>query len=629
MFLPGQREINRVQALLSPSLPGRGVGVRVGASDADAHAMPSQPFEILTLHGDLPVDQQARVLRPSDTGARRVVLATNVAESSVTLPGVRVVIDSGLARVPAYDPNSGFTRLDVAAIPQASADQRAGRAGRVAEGWAYRLWPQSQRLEPQRRPEIAQVELAGVALELAAWGSDALCFVDAPPAGALSAARDLLRRLGALDGAHAITPQGRAMLRLGTHPRLAAMLLAARGIDAALACDLAALLEARDPLRAAGDALATRWRALAAFRSARVPHDAHRGALAGIDASARQWRRRLRIDAMPPTDIEAHRLGDLLAHAFPDRIGHQHPGDARRYVLANGRSARLFDDSALTGEPWIVASELRIDTGDGRVQRGAPVDEAWLRTHFADGFCTLDAVRWDATRNALVARRERRFESIVLDARPAGRVDPDRAADALVAAVRELGLAVLPWSEALTQWRERVRSLREWMPELGLPDLSDAALLDTLDTWLRPAFVGLTRIDALGADALADALKSGVDWSLRQRIDVLVPPRISVPSGMARAIDYAHGAAPVLAVKLQELFGLADTPRVADGRVPVVLHLLSPGGRPLQVTQDLRGFWERTYPDVRKEMKGRYPRHPWPDDPWTATATHRAKPRGT
>ena len=606
VFLPGQREIGRVQALLD--------GV-------DA--------EVLALHGELPVDQQARVLRPSDTGARRVVLATNVAESSVTLPGVRVVIDSGLARTPAYDPNSGFSRLDVGAVSQASADQRAGRAGRVAHGWTYRLWPQSQRLEPQRRAEIAQVELAGLALELAAWGSDALCFIDAPPPGPLAAARDLLRRLGALDAAHAITPHGRAMLALGTHPRLASMLLAARGVDAALACDIAALLEARDPLRAAGDALATRWRVLAAFRKGRAPHDAHRGALAAIDAAAKQWRRRLRIDAMPSADIEAHRLGDLLAHAFPDRIGRQHAADTRRYALANGRSARLFDDSALAGEPWIVVSDMRIDTGDGRVQRAAPVDEAYLRTRFADGFSTGDIVRWDATRNALVAQRESRFESIVLDSRPAGRVDPQRAADALVAAVRDLGLAVLPWSEGTSQWRERVRCLREWMPELELPDLSDDALLATLDAWLRPAFTGLTRIDALTPEAFADALKSGVDWSLRQRIDTLAPARITVPSGMQRVVTYAHGSAPVLAVKLQELFGLADTPRVADGRVPVVLHLLSPGGRPLQVTQDLRGFWERTYPDVKKEMKGRYPRHPWPDDPWTATATHRAKPRGT
>ena len=477
---------------------------------------------------------------------------------------------------------------------------------------------------------MALVELAALALELAAWGSDELRFVDTPPAGALSAARDLLRRLGALTPANAITALGKRMLALGTHPRLAAMLLCARDeVDRALACDLAALVEARDPLRQGGDALAARWRALAAFRNGRVPAEANRSGLAAIDAAAKQWRRRLRTNASPPASIEAHRLGDVLMHAFPDRIGTQHPQDPRRYQLANGRTARLFDDSALFGEPWIVVSELRHEARDALIQRGAPVDEKRLRADFGERFVTEEVVRWDAGRRALGAQRESRFDQIVLETRPAGRVDPALAATALTRAVHELGLSVLPWSESLQQWRERVRSLREWMPDLGLPDLSDDALLSTLGEWLQPAFAGKTRLDALGEEELAGALKSSVDWSLRQRIDQLAPTRISVPSGMERRIDYTHGQSPVLAVKLQELFGLADTPRVADGRIAVILHLLSPGGKPLQVTQDLRGFWERTYPEVKKEMKGRYPRHPWPDDPWSATATHRAKPRGT
>lgn len=619
VFLPGQREIGKVQALL-----------------ADAATA-----EILALHGELPVEQQSRVLQPADDGRRRVVLATNVAESSVTLPGVRVVIDSGLAREPRYDPNSGFSRLDVVGIAQSSADQRAGRAGRVAEGWAYRLWPESQRLEPQRRPEIAQVELASLALELAAWGSDALRFIDAPPPGALAAARDLLQRLGALDAGRAITPLGRRMLAIGTHPRLAAMLLST-GDDAetALACDLAALLEARDPLRATpgsgrSDALAARWQALAAFRGGRAPAEASRGSLQAIDAAAAQWRRRLRCAAKPPASAPAHALGDLLAHAFPDRIGHRHGNDLRRYPLANGRMAQLFDDSALIGEPWIVACDLRFEAKDAKVLRGAPVDETRLRRDFPLRFSDRDEVRWDEAKRALVAERVQRFDGIVLDARPTGKVDPAQAAQALTDAVRTLGLDALPWRETLMQWRARVRCLRAWMPELALPDLSDDALLASLDAWLKPAFAGKTRLDALSEDELADALKSGIDWSLRQRIDALAPTRIVVPSGMERKIEYAYDAAvdapqpPVLAVKLQELFGLADTPRVADGRVAVLLHLLSPGGKPLQITSDLRSFWERTYPEVKKEMKGRYPKHPWPDDPWSATATHRAKPRGT
>ena len=624
MFLPGQREIARVQAALATS---------EAATDV----------EVLALHGELPVEQQSRVLQPSPDGRRRVVLATNVAESSVTLPGVRVVIDSGLAREPRYDPNSGFGRLDVVNIAQASADQRAGRAGRVAEGWAYRLWPQSQRLEPQRRAEITQVELAGLALELAAWGDAQLRFPDPPPSGALAAARELLQRLGALDG-NTITALGRRMLALGTHPRLAAMLLAPRdAAEQALACDLAALIEARDPLlsrggRSRSDALIERWQAVAAFRVGRVAGDASRSALATLDQASAQWRRRLRLQTAPPREAPAHALGDVLLHAFPDRIARQHPSDPYRYQLANGRSAKLFDDSAVYGEPWLVISELRDEARDARILRAAPLDEARLQREFPQRFSTEDRVFWDADTRGIAAVRERRFDRIVLDSRPLAKPDPARYADALVDAVRQLGLSALPWTESLQQWRARVRCLRAWLPELAqgeqaLPDLSDTALLATLEQWLKPTLSGKTRLDALGEDALGEALKSTVSWSQRQRIDALAPTRIEVPSGQERRIDYAWDDAidapvlPVLAVKLQELFGLADTPRIAEARVPLTLHLLSPGGKPLQITQDLRGFWDRTYPEVKKEMKGRYPRHPWPDDPWTATATHRAKPR--
>ncbi len=630
VFLPGQREIAQLQQQLSaPSLPS---GVAV-----------------LPLHGDLPLEAQSAVLAPHAPNERCIVLATNLAESSVTLPGVRVVIDTGLAREPRFDPNSGFSRLQTVTIAQASADQRAGRAGRVASGWAYRLWPQSQRLESQRRAEIAQIDLAGLALELAAWGASDLRFVDAPPPGTLAASRELLRRLGALSDADetsadaAITAQGRRMLALGTHPRLAAMLLAPKHPgERALACDLAALIEARDPLRSRSDALAERWQALAAFRRGRVEVDASRTALAAIDQAAKQWRRRLQLDGTAPDDVTAHVLGDILLHAFPDRIAHQSPHDPRRYRLGNGRSARLFDDSALYGEPWLVVSQLR-DEGarsvgaprEALIERAAPLDEARLRADFPDRFVDVDVVRWDASSRALLARREQHFDGIVLSSRPAGRIDPALAARALCDAVGELGLAALPWSEALRQWRARLRCLRAWLPELALPDLADAALLASRHEWLLPALHGKTRLDALDEDEFAVAMKGLLDWQMRSRIDALAPTRITVPSGIERAIAYAYDEtadaplAPVLAVKLQELFGLADTPRIADGRIALTLHLLSPGGKPLQVTQDLRSFWDRTYPEVRKEMKGRYPRHPWPDDPWTAVATHRAKPRGT
>ena len=606
VFLPGQREIAQSE---------RALAELAGSADV----------RLLSLHGELPVERQVEVLRADPDGRRRIVLATNVAESSVTLPAVRVVIDSGLAREPRFDPNSGFSRLATVAISQASADQRAGRAGRVAEGWCYRLWPASQRLEPQRRAEIAQVELSGLALELAAWGSEALRFPDPPPPGALAAGRDLLQRLGALqDGA--ITALGRRMLGLGTQPRLAAMLAAAPAGLLGLACDLAALIEARDPLRERRDDLLPRWQALAALRAGRADHTTHRSTLQGIERQAAQWRRRLKA-AAPPAETSAHAIGALLMHAYPDRIARQHPQDPRRYQLANGRSARLFDDSALFGEPWLVISELRHEQGDALILRGTPVDEASLLRDFADRFSEIDAVRWDTARRAIFAQRERRFERILLEARPLPTPDRARYAEALVDAVRQLGLDALPWTESLRQLRARIALLRRHCPELGLPDLGDAALLTTLEDWLQPALSGKTRLDALSESEFDAALRSRLDWSQRQALDRLAPTRTSVPSGMERRIDYSAEGDPVLAVKLQELFGLADTPRIADGRLPLTLHLLSPAGRPLQVTQDLKGFWERTYPEVRKEMKGRYPKHPWPDDPWSATPTHRAKPR--
>ncbi|HHW4680286.1 MAG TPA: ATP-dependent helicase HrpB, partial [Xylella taiwanensis] len=471
IFLPGQREIARLQATLEKTL--------------------DPALQVLPLHGELPLEQQARVLQPDPNGRRRIVLATNVAESSVTLPGISVVIDSGLAREPAYDPNTGFTRLDVVSIAQSSADQRAGRAGRVAAGWAYRLWPQSQRLEAQRRPEITQIELSGLALELAAWGSTTLRFIDPPSAGALSAARELLQRLGALSGSGTLTPLGQRMLTLGIHPRLAAMLLAPHDPqEQALACDLAALLEARDPLRGSGDALITRWRALAGLRSGRLSQDARRNTLSAIDGAAKQWRRRIRCDVTPPDEVEAHMLGNLLIHAFPERIAARHSSGPLYYVLANGRRMRLFDNSDLHGEPWVIASELHHGVKDVQLRCGAPLDEGRLHADFPERFTQDDVVRWETDKRALVAQRECCFDRIVLDVRPAGHVDPAQAASALTEAVRTLGLDTLSWTKHLRQWQARAVALRQWMPELELPDLSNTALLATLDTWLTPALAG-------------------------------------------------------------------------------------------------------------------------------------------
>lgn len=618
VFLPGKREIERARDHL----------VGLAAGTAPVHCVP--------LHGELALAEQQAALAPAAPGTRRVVLATNVAESSLTLPGIRSVVDSGLAREPRLDPNSGFTRLETVWISQASADQRAGRAGRLGPGHAWRLWPQSRRLDPARTPEIAQVELSGLALELAGWGSDGLNWLDAPPTGALAQARELLGALGALDALDAqqrITPFGRDLLAFGAQPRLAAAVLRAPPAQRALACDLVALIEARNPLRGeAGrrDAFQPRVDALAAWRTrdARRQRElgADAGALAAIAQAADAWRKRARADANAAPE-GACVVGDLLIHAFPDRIARQDAANPRRYQLANGRGARLADDSALFGEPWLVVVDLRYDERDSLILAAAPFDATRLESEFGQSFRRTRGVRFNRDTRAVEAWEEQRFAAIVLERRSVP-ATPEDTLPALLAAIRELGLDALPWSEAARELRLRVQSLARWCPELGLPDFSDAALLADLEDWLAPYLTGKRRFDALDAATLSDALAARLPHALRRTLDAQAPVAIRVPSGLERRIQYAADAPPVLAVKLQELFGLADTPRIAEGRVPLTLHLLSPAGRPIQVTQDLRSFWERTYPEVKKELKGRYPKHPWPDDPWTATPTHRAKPRG-
>ncbi|MFK2878331.1 ATP-dependent helicase HrpB [Rhodanobacter hydrolyticus] len=612
-FLPGRREIARVQALLEETLSRR---------------EGEENLEVVPLHGELSLAEQQWALSPAEAGTRRVVLATNVAESSVTLPGIRAVIDSGLAREPRFDPNSGFTRLETVGISQASADQRAGRAGRVAEGAAYRLWPQSKRLDPARTAEIAQAELSGLALELAAWGSTALPWLDAPPSGALAQARELLADLGALDGDGRIAALGRRMLALGATPRLGAAALRAPDTLRALVADLLALMEARSPLRgeqARSDDFRLRVAALHAWRDRRG-HGADAGALAAIEQTAKGWRRRLDIRTPASGTPDSHAVGDLLLHAFPDRIARRDEANPLRYTLSNGRGARLHDNTALLGEPWLVALDLRFDARDSLILAAAPFDPRVLERDYPQRFVRERTLRWNETRGAAEAFEEHRYAAIVLERRSVP-VQPEDALPAMLAAIRGKGLEALPWSEHVRRLRLRVQALREWMPELGLPDVSDKRLLATLDDWLAPYLGGKRRLDALEAEELSQALSSLLDHAQRQALDAHAPDALLVPSGQTRRLEYAPDAPPVLAVKLQELFGLADTPRVGGGRVAVTLHLQSPAGRPIQVTQDLRSFWERTYPEVRKELKGRYPRHPWPDDPWTATPTHRAKPR--
>ncbi|MFK2905855.1 ATP-dependent helicase HrpB [Dyella ginsengisoli] len=618
VFLPGRREIARAQTVLATTL--------------------DEQVELMPLHGELGLAEQQLALAPAEPGTRRVVLATNVAESSVTLPGVRAVIDTGLAREPRFDPNSGFTRLETVTISQASADQRAGRAGRVAAGTAYRLWPQSKRLEPSRTAEIAQAELSALALELAAWGITAasaagLPWLDPPPAGALAQGRELLALLGALDGDGRITALGRRMLQLGASPRLAAAALRAPSERLALVADLLALMDARSPLRgelARSDDFRARVGALHVWRDRRGGGraEADVGALAAIEQAAKGWRRRLDVRTAASGVPDSHAVGDLLAHAFPDRIAFRDASQPLRYTLANGRGARLHEQTVLLGEPWLVALDLRHEARDSLILAAAPLDPRQLERDFPAAFARERVLRWNEARAAVEAFEEQRFGAIVLERRSVP-VQPADALPALLAAVRSRGLEALPWSESARRLRARIQALRQWMPELDLPDVDDAHLLATLEQWLAPHLEGKRGLDALAGESLSQALAAMLDYEQRRTLDAQAPDQLVVPSGQSRRLEYAPGEPPVLAVKLQELFGLADTPRVGGGRVPVTLHLLSPAGRPIQVTQDLKGFWERTYPEVKKELKGRYPRHPWPDDPWSATPTHRAKPRGT
>jgi ATP-dependent helicase HrpB len=352
-----------------------------------------------------------------------------------------------------------------------------------------------------------------------------------------------------------------------------------------------------------------------------------RSALAAIRQSADAWRRRFGLARDDPASDDALAVGNVLMHAFPDRIARQDPGNPRRYQLANGRGARLLDDSVLFGEPWLVIVDLRHETSDSLILGAAPFDEARLAGDFAHAFGERRVVRWNRETRAVECFEERHFAAIVLQRRSVPARE-EETVPALLAAVRESGLQTLPWSESASALRQRVCFLRAQLADAGLPDFSDAALLGSLETWLAPLLRDKRRLDAVRAEEISQALADQLDYAQRRLLDAEAPLAIQVPSGMQRRIDYTNEESPVLAVKLQELFGLGETPRIARGRTPLTLHLLSPAGRPIQVTRDLRGFWERTYPEVKKELKGRYPKHPWPDDPWSATATHRAKPRG-
>jgi ATP-dependent helicase HrpB len=592
VFLPGMAEIRRAERQLLQRLdPAR--------------------IEVHPLHGELPPARQQAALLPSATGRRKVVLASAVAETSLTIEGVTAVVDSGLARRAVWSPRTGMGRLVTVPAARANAEQRRGRAGRLAPGICYRLWSEAlERGRPaQLPPEIADADLTPLALDLAAWGATdpmRLGWPTPPPAAALDRAQELLRQLGALDATGRVTAHGRDMARLPLHPRLAHMLLEARRLGfAATALAVAALLSGRDPWREDGPDLALR---LSRMKSGGLPQEL-----------ARTLRQLRRLAGSAGEPIEPERCGAALALAFPERIG-QRRGSAGAFRLASGRGAVLDAGEPLAAENWLVAAELDDAGADARIRLAARLSAADLDRVSAGRLVERDEVVWDRRQQAVTARRLTMLDSLVLHERIVDDPDPAATADALVAGVRDLGPGALAWTREAAALRARIAFLHRHEPE-SWPVTDDAALLRAVRQWLelnparRPAEIDVGAV-----------LAGLLDHVSRRRLDAEAPTHATVPSGSRLPIDYGQDP-PVLAVRLQEMLGSAATPTVRGGRTPLVLHLLSPAQRPIALTRDLAGFWATGYPAVRKELRGRYPRHVWPEDPLSAAATARAKPR--
>ncbi|MBB1605825.1 MULTISPECIES: ATP-dependent helicase HrpB [unclassified Pseudomonas] len=620
VFLPGQAEIRRVAEQLGEALAGR------------------DEVLLCPLHGELELSAQRAAIEPVPAGKRKVVLATNIAETSLTIDGVRVVVDAGLARVPRFDPGSGMTRLETQRISRASATQRAGRAGRLEPGVCYRLWSEAQheQLPAYGTAEILQADLAGLALQLGRWGvaPEELAWLDVPPAAAYAQARELLARLGALNDSGALNAHGQAMAELPAHPRIAHLLLRGQALGlGSLACDVAALLGERDILRGAGADLHERT-ALLAGESA--GNRASRGAVQRAKQLARQFRGYLRgkpSEAVADPD-HPRWLGALLAFAYPDRVARQRRDGGGEYRLANGRAAQFGEPDALMKEPWLVVADLGSRQGqrEERIYLAAALDAALFDSVLAEQVRVHDELDWDEREGVLRAERQRKVGELVLSREALPGLDAEARSRALLGLVRRKGLELLPWTPELRQWQARVNLLRrldlESKGESEWPDVSDAALLASLEDWLLPYLGKVSRLAHFANLELPGILHGLLPWPLPQRLDELAPRTLQVPSGSNIRLDYSEFP-PVLAVRLQELFGLADTPRIAGGRLAVKLHLLSPAQRPVQVTQDLANFWRSTYAEVKKDLKGRYPKHYWPDDPLIAEPTARAKPRKT
>ena len=613
VFLPGTGEIRRVLEQLQ--------AVRLAPE-----------VRLCPLYGDLDAGQQDAAIQPAQAGQRKVVLATSIAETSLTIEGVRVVVDAGRARVPRFDPASGMTRLVTQRVSKAAAEQRCGRAGRTAPGVCYRLWNEGTQaaLLAQSAPEILEADLTPLVLELARWGAldpGQLTWLDAPPAGAYAQARALLQELDALDEQGRITAHGRAVAELPLHPRLAHMVLRGKEMDlGVLACELAALMSDRDLLRTGRDRpdvdMRTRVELLRRGQGAQSWVDA--GTRKRVQLVARQLQRRLRIEA---AQSGLEQTGLLVALAYPDRIAQRRKDSEGRYRLSGGKGAVLDAGDALWAEEYLAVAAVDGERREARIFLAAPLQRAMLLEHFAAHLQDQERLSWDAKSERVVACREHCLGALVLEQQAMTQANPDAVAQLLLQAVRDKGLAALPWSDGARQLQARIRFVRGVDAAGAWPDCSDTALLDSLETCLLPYLHGLSRWQEVQALDLYALLLARLDWQQQQRLEQWAPTHLSVPSGSRIRIDY-DADVPVLAVRLQELFGCERTPRLAGGQVSVKLHLLSPARRPVQVTQDLAGFWARGYDEVKKDLKGRYPKHYWPDDPLRAEATARAKPRG-
>jgi ATP-dependent helicase HrpB len=602
-FLPGAGEIRRTQTMLSE---------RVSDPSVD----------IVPLFGALDSGDQDRAISPSPPGRRKAVLATSIAETSLTIEGVRVVVDCGLARVPRYEPDVGLTRLETVRASRAAVDQRRGRAGRTEPGVCYRLWdePQTASLDAFTRPEILSADLSSLVLDLAQWGVTdpaTLAFLDPPPAPALNEARNLLRELGAIDADGRITAEGRSLRAMPLPPRLARLIVDAnRAGNGPAAAEIAVLLTERGLGGDSAD-LDVRRDNLRRDRSPRA-------------VSARQMAERFAQQVAsaeaPPRNAEPMDNGVLLALAYPDRVARSRGNGA--FTLVNGRGASVDAASSLAREPFLAVAEIAGTAAAGRILLAAPLTLADIEQHFADRIESTDDLTFDAASRALRARRRRRIGAMVLAEQPLQVTPSMETAAVLAQGLSDAGLDRLPWSKAVLQWRDRVMFLRkaegdEW------PDLSDSALSTHLDDWLVPALYDKTSAAALSASDLSDAVMGLLPYELRARLDREAPTHFEAPTGSMIAVDYDAPEGPKISVRVQEMFGLAQHPSIARGRIPLVVELLSPAHRPVQVTRDLLGFWSGSYAAVRADLRGRYPRHPWPDDPAQAAPTRRVKPRGT